>query len=409
MRITKQPSGGSSETGGRGEFELAEDVPGGPRVTDLFDHDLVLRYGPVELPTGIFLTKQGGKRRLRLRNNRATFHIGRQAAAVLMLPTPIRDEARLEGGQPVLRSDGYLLHHIQLQDVRVLQAAEYHDGEVSNPGLFRATADSVIYGNQAFQAETLDVERRMSEVIRLWQSRNGFPADLAALLAQHEAAVTAGEPVPRELTQTVENIQTTFAAYSSDMGVVYSQYEDVVPALLLALGEEVDEADRPLSLEQIPPDQLDIRRREIEKWQVWVRRRGPASTRFKREVREAYDWTCAVCGNRFPPTDMSRKPGVDAAHILPWADFDLDHVSNGICLCKQHHWAFDEGLLRIVHRDGSYHVELAPGAEEAILEPHFTLDALRSVTGVVPVHRLPNIPAERPNPEFLRRLYDDLV
>ena len=37
--------------------------------------------------------------------------------------------------------------------------------------------------------------------------------------------------------------------------------------------------------------------------------------------------------------------GVDAAHILPWSQFDLDATKNGLCLNKQCHWAFDEGLF----------------------------------------------------------------
>ncbi|MBI1333803.1 MAG: hypothetical protein GC165_13095 [Armatimonadetes bacterium] len=325
-----------------------------------------------------------------------------------MLPTPIRDEARLEGGQPVLRSDGYLLHHIELEEVEVLRPVTLEDGVVKSPGLFRARANTIIYGNQAFQAETLAIGQRVKEIELLWHARNSFPSDLSNLLAMHESAVKSGSAVPKALTQIVESIQKTFAAFSADMGVVYSEREDVVPAMLRALREEVDEKDKPLSLEQIPPDQLDIRRREIEKWQTWARRRGPQSTKFKREVREAYDWTCLVCGNRFPPTDISRNPGVDAAHILPWSDFDLDHVSNGLCLCKLHHWAFDEGILRIVHREGQYLVELAPGAEERILQPQFSLESLRAVTGVIPSYRLPNAIAERPNPLLLSRLYEEL-
>ena len=52
-----------------------------------------------------------------------------------------------------------------------------------------------------------------------------------------------------------------------------------------------------------------------------------------------------LCGLHLPRTSVNASAGVDAAHILPWADYDLDHVCNGICLCKHHHWAFDEGLL----------------------------------------------------------------
>ena len=411
MRISKQPSGGNSATGGRGEFELAEDVPGGPRVTDLFGCDLVLKFGSHVIPSGIFLKHQGGKRRLRLRNQRTTVHAGLQAAAILMMPGPIRDEARLEGGLPVLRSGGYLLHHIELEDVHLVQPAVFLDGKTAaaelEPGLFTATAKEVIYGNQSFQAETLQVSDRMIDLESIWQGAGELPIELASLIATHRQAVTAGTPVPNTLGKTVQAIQESFESCADDFGVIYSKLEDPVPAILSAIGKAPAKEVDLIPLEQIPRDQVDIRKRTIDRWRL-VRSRGPSAIKFRKTVREVYDWTCVVCGVQFPPTDFNRNPGVDSAHILPWATHNVDHVTNGVCLCKTHHWAFDEGLIRITFRDEQYFVELGPEVKVSINDVRFSLDDLEKVVGAIPSYRLPNLYSERPSPAYLEELYSQL-
>jgi putative restriction endonuclease len=36
---------------------------------------------------------------------------------------------------------------------------------------------------------------------------------------------------------------------------------------------------------------------------------------------------------------------VDAAHLIPFAESGNDHPTNGIALCKNHHWAMDRHLI----------------------------------------------------------------
>lgn len=38
---------------------------------------------------------------------------------------------------------------------------------------------------------------------------------------------------------------------------------------------------------------------------------------------------------------------VDAAHIEPWSTSQKDGLSNGLALCKNAHWMFDEGLWAV--------------------------------------------------------------
>jgi len=245
----------------------------------------------------------------------------------------------------------------------------------------------------------------MADVERLWRNRDKFPPDVASLLGQHQKVVESKGPILNAAGQLVSNLQAKMQEYAADLGVVYSPRTDVVPALIAALNEIIEE--QPASLDQIEPEQLELRRREIQRWQQYASRRGAESVRFKREVRAAYDFRCIICGVRFPPTVVNANPGIDAAHILPWAAYDLDKCCNGLALCKTHHWAFDEHLLTIVYREGKYFVEFSEEAEANLSAPEFSVDALRAFVGEVPEERLPVDPADRPRPEILQRLNEE--
>jgi putative restriction endonuclease len=69
--------------------------------------------------------------------------------------------------------------------------------------------------------------------------------------------------------------------------------------------------------------------------------RSPA---FRRKVLEVYDWQCAACGLRIklPDADLTF---IDGAHLIPFYLSHNDHPSNGIALCKNHHWAMDRFLI----------------------------------------------------------------
>ena len=63
---------------------------------------------------------------------------------------------------------------------------------------------------------------------------------------------------------------------------------------------------------------------------------------FRKEITNLYDNQCAACGLRIilPQTERSVS-FVDAAHIKPFAEEPNDHPSNGMALCKNHHWPMD--------------------------------------------------------------------
>jgi hypothetical protein len=115
-----------------------------------------------------------------------------------------------------------------------------------------------------------------------------------------------------------------------------------------------------------------------------------------------------VCGLSWPANDDLRTPGVDAAHILPWAKYDLDVVPNGLCLCKQHHWAFDHLLIGIVADGSGFRIGLTDLAARAFGDNPAALAELKRFTGAVPENRLPSNKSEWPSAEFLLRFYEDV-
>ncbi|ADD06730.1 restriction endonuclease-like protein [Natrialba magadii ATCC 43099] len=69
------------------------------------------------------------------------------------------------------------------------------------------------------------------------------------------------------------------------------------------------------------------------------------SSAFAKQVKHAYDDTCAACGAARRSPDGS--PEVEAAHIFPKAEGGIDRVHNGLALCRLHHWAFDTGWFAV--------------------------------------------------------------
>ena len=75
---------------------------------------------------------------------------------------------------------------------------------------------------------------------------------------------------------------------------------------------------------------------------VTVAKQGRSSA-FRRIILELYDFQCAACGMRIKlPGDLTF---VDATHLIPFGTSQNDHPTNGMALCKNHHWAMDRFLI----------------------------------------------------------------
>ena len=76
-----------------------------------------------------------------------------------------------------------------------------------------------------------------------------------------------------------------------------------------------------------------------------VARKKGRSARFAVQVVSRYKFTCALTGLCCLTTDGAAI--VDAAHIEPFAESQNDDIENGLALCKNAHWMFDEGLWSV--------------------------------------------------------------
>lgn len=66
---------------------------------------------------------------------------------------------------------------------------------------------------------------------------------------------------------------------------------------------------------------------------------------FRRRVRAAYDYRCAMSGLRL--RNGGGRPEVQAAHIRPVERQGSDSVRNGLALTGTLHWMFDRGLVSV--------------------------------------------------------------
>jgi len=70
--------------------------------------------------------------------------------------------------------------------------------------------------------------------------------------------------------------------------------------------------------------------------------RSPA---FRRKIIAIYDHQCAACGLRIKLPAGNDVSFIDAAHLIPFSESQNDHPTNGLALCKNHHWAMDRNLI----------------------------------------------------------------
>lgn len=70
--------------------------------------------------------------------------------------------------------------------------------------------------------------------------------------------------------------------------------------------------------------------------------RSPA---FRRKILAIYDHQCAACGLRIKLPAGNDVSFIDAAHLIPFSISQNDHPTNGLALCKNHHWAMDRNLI----------------------------------------------------------------
>jgi putative restriction endonuclease len=110
--------------------------------------------------------------------------------------------------------------------------------------------------------------------------------------------------------------------------------------------------------------------------------------RFRINIVSIYSYTCVLTGYRL--WTISSGSIIDAAHIHQFADSRNNDIRNGIALCKNAHWLFDNGLWTI---EDDYSVTVARGS---FTEDSPDQKALSAYHGQK--IRLPNNSAHHPDP-----------
>ncbi len=326
-------------------------------------------------------------------------HLPRQLAAALMMPHPVRQDEALGAGLPIMRTNKYAIEQIDLTDV------------VVQGGMVRLVVGEVILRNNSNFAEILDFTDRAARVTQLWANANQLPAPIRNLLDAHRAAVRVPGPITRVAEDEVSDLQGQVTAFAEDLGIPYRSIdEDVVEHLEQALALTAQPPAPPVAVAQIDPEETIVRRRVLKQWKRWANSRGAVSAVFRQQVRTAYDATCVVCGADLPADSAPTRCPEWTPRISYLGRNSLDVVSNGLCLCKLHHWAFDEGLLVIREDNGNYLVEVPAeiAATIQVENPGFSLQHLQQYAGTIPEERLPQNPQHRPSAQFLAQLLNEM-
>lgn len=139
--------------------------------------------------------------------------------------------------------------------------------------------------------------------------------------------------LPLQTTPRVNQIGQVFARFTDG-------FEQLVA--LPAIRQQLREA----LISRYFPFLAAIERSEIQAAQVAEEPpefgRSPA---FRRLILDIYDHQCAACGLRIRLPDGNNISFIDAAHLIPFSESRNDHPTNGLALCKNHHWAMDRYLI----------------------------------------------------------------
>jgi hypothetical protein len=378
-------------SGGRGEYELAGHQ-GAVRVDDLLEHNLVFELTPeIKIDGHAAAHRVQGKPRIRLEDPSSYSHAYSFLAASLLLPQPKRALKETATESDFIRDGQYAISDIDVDVAGLADAAV----DLRPTTLWLRNASNL--------ARSVDVPFRMALVQSIWDTARDQDSAIAVLVRAHETAVLEGGH--REIKAAATGIQEAF-----------EETGDVLGELTARLGMEdgdtaISTATEKVSAEGIEDevDPADAARRAVAQWRKGVIRSAQGRA-FSQRVRVAYGNRCALSGDTLPKLGHTASAGVDGAHILPWARYELNTVSNGICLNKLCHWAFDAGVIRIDFDSSidGYRVSIPERVRDEAPNRGMSLDYFASLEGSIPTERLPADPSQRPSANYLERLNAEL-
>ena len=97
----------------------------------------------------------------------------------------------------------------------------------------------------------------------------------------------------------------------------------------------------------------------LEEKKAYLKQSVVRNAIFRKSVVYLYNYSCAFC--RMKVQSAIRQNIVDGAYIKPFNIFNDNNIGNGISLCKNHHWAFNNGLFSV---DRDYKIIVAKSFAE---------------------------------------------
>lgn len=384
MRIALQKSGG------RGEYELTG-ASGQVTASSLENHALSFEVRPdLEIDARSEARRAQGKLRIRLTQASNAKHAYLVFSDMLLLPVPIREWAKTTNEKNFVRKRAYAITDIDVDLLSHRDAA----------AVLRPTR--LWLQNRVDDVREVDFAERLAIVQAVWHAARGAQGRHAALIQAHDAAVEAGDH--DKIAAAAKAVRANYEDVDSDvLPLLAAEFKlDLDPAVAEGgvpvpwVGDEALQDDT---------DPAEAQRRSLITWRKQAAR-GAAGRRFSESVKAAYEYRCAFCGGRFPKLQSSATSGVDGAHILPWAKYDLNSVVNGLCLCKTCHWAFDNGLLRLDCRASKkqYLLSVPKSVKPEAKAVQFDLSRFEDLVGPLAKWKLPESEALWPSPKYLAEL-----
>jgi hypothetical protein len=221
--------------------------------------------------------------------------------------------------------------------VSVLHNGSSYDDDLSEDGVIYHFPDTKRHGRDASETAAL---------------RNAFLLGIPVFVITHS--------------------QSTGARRDVHFGWV-ADFDDEAALCLIQFGENGRPPVLPTTAPLENEFRLEANRIEIAQ----IPKRLKRTSRFAFEVGKRCGWRCAVCS-------IELKHLLDAAHVRGVAEKGSDDPRNGLILCKNHHTAFDKGLLCFRPETGAVVLRKGMSAEDLgidalvlteELKPH--IDALR--------------------------------
>lgn len=379
MRIALRTSGG------RGEYEISGSH-GDTAVSDVIDHNILFQVFPGKIINSKnWIRRLSGKPRIRLENSRVDKHLYLSLSDMLLMPKPIRELGRTPGGKLQLTENNYSIVSIQFDII-----------ERSESKLLIQPTD-LILSNSEDDIARINILERLRIVLDIWARSGERDDQLSKVIQAHREAVLSGDLL--EVQQQANLLRNEFII-DDPLREIIREYS-LIDQYTYWVGTHRDDVELSIIDEDVTPPKEAIAKR-LKEWRLQAVR-GSKGQIFSRQVKEAYRNRCLFTGLHLPKSEFCITPGVDSAHILPWAQYDINSVNNGLCLNKLCHWAFDNGILvlRYVSTKSGYELSVSDNASQAEKNGLLSLEGFRPLEGLIPESRLPVDKREWPSPSYL--------